>query len=280
MALLDKKKRAYALRSALGEQEAASLSRTIHDEGRGEDEEVNDGETVKSWIFGGLDGCITAFAIVSAAEGAGLHPTTTVVLGFANVVADALAMGLGDWTSEKAEQDFAAAEFDREAWEFKHYPTGEIDEMRSILTKRFNVDSNDAETLVSVLAKYDDLFLETMAHYELGLMPPARGALWRKSRTTFFAFLVFGSMPLIAYVVFIPLNLHQNTMFTVSILATAATLFGLGFFQAKLTDNGRSGAYPIRGGLTILANGGLASVAAFVLSWGANTALTVFQSSQ
>ena len=47
-------------------------------------------------MFGGLDGIITTFAIVSAAVGAGLGNKTVIVMGLANLVADAISMGLGD----------------------------------------------------------------------------------------------------------------------------------------------------------------------------------------
>ena len=57
-----------------------------------------------------MDGIITTFAIVCAAVGAGLGNKTVIVMGLANLVADAISMGLGDALSEKAEYDYVKRE--------------------------------------------------------------------------------------------------------------------------------------------------------------------------
>eukprot|EP01084_Bolivina_argentea_P301530 520234_1 len=55
------------------------------------------GEYVKYMIYGGLDGVITTFAIVTGIEGANFPSETILVLGFANLIADAISMGIGDY---------------------------------------------------------------------------------------------------------------------------------------------------------------------------------------
>ena len=70
--------------------------------------EVHSGEAsgyIKSLVFGGLDGIITTFAIVAAVDGAGLDTNTVILMGVANLIADAISMGLGDYISSKAEAD-------------------------------------------------------------------------------------------------------------------------------------------------------------------------------
>mmetsp|Transcript_34229 Transcript_34229/g.54810 ORF Transcript_34229/g.54810 Transcript_34229/m.54810 type:complete len:159 (-) Transcript_34229:479-955(-) len=58
-----------------------------------------DGDSIKSIVYGGLDGVLTAFAIISGAAGGSLSPTTVLVLGVSNIFADAFAMGVGDTVS-------------------------------------------------------------------------------------------------------------------------------------------------------------------------------------
>lgn len=53
-------------------------------------------------MYGGLDGIITTFAVVSGATGGGFGVDVILVLGFSNMVADALSMGVGDAMSTKA----------------------------------------------------------------------------------------------------------------------------------------------------------------------------------
>ena len=90
--------------------------------------EAND--LVKSLIFGGLDGIITTFAIVAAVAGAGMSTNTIIVMGCANLIADAISMGLGDYISSKAEAEATLAEYNREKWELDNYPEGEYKEVR------------------------------------------------------------------------------------------------------------------------------------------------------
>lgn len=86
------------------------------------------GEYIKSIVFGGMDGIITTFAVcpltglinipqvVAGAAGADLGSTIVLILGFSNLFADGLSMGLGDYISESAENDYVASEMARETW--------------------------------------------------------------------------------------------------------------------------------------------------------------------
>eukprot|EP00954_Amorphochlora_amoebiformis_P020907 1342784-Amorphochlora_amoeboformis.AAC.1 len=77
---------------------------------------------MKSIVYGGLDGIITTFAVVSGAAGGGFGIDVILVLGFANMFADALSMGMGDALSTKAANAAALKERDRELWELENYP--------------------------------------------------------------------------------------------------------------------------------------------------------------
>lgn len=59
---------------------------------------------MKSAVFGANDGIITTFAVVAGVMGAGLSPKIILVLGVANMMADAVSMGIGDFLGEKSEQ--------------------------------------------------------------------------------------------------------------------------------------------------------------------------------
>lgn len=53
---------------------------------------VESGKYIKDIIYGGLDGVITTFAIVSGVAGASLASSIVLVLGFANLIADGFSM--------------------------------------------------------------------------------------------------------------------------------------------------------------------------------------------
>ena len=61
---------------------------------------------VKNIIYGGLDGIITTFSIIAAAVGANLEMKTIIAMGVANLIADGLSMGLGDYLSSHFENKY------------------------------------------------------------------------------------------------------------------------------------------------------------------------------
>ncbi len=47
------------------------------------------------FVYGGMDGSITTFAVVAGAEGAHLPSSIVIIMGFANLLADGFAMSVG-----------------------------------------------------------------------------------------------------------------------------------------------------------------------------------------
>ena len=83
-------------------------------------------------VYGGIDGSVTTFAVVSAAAGAGLSTAVILILGLANLVADGFAMSVGAYLSKKTERDHYRKQRAIEAWEVDHLPEKEREEIREI----------------------------------------------------------------------------------------------------------------------------------------------------
>ena len=47
---------------------------------------------LRDFVYGGIDGAVTTFAIVAGVVGAALEPAVILILGFANLVADGFSM--------------------------------------------------------------------------------------------------------------------------------------------------------------------------------------------
>lgn len=60
---------------------------------------------LKEFVYGGIDGCVTTFAIVAGATGIELNSGIILVLGFANLFADGFSMSVGNYLSVKSEID-------------------------------------------------------------------------------------------------------------------------------------------------------------------------------
>ena len=154
---------------------------------------------IKSIVFGGLDGIITTFAIIASVQGASQGLNVVLITGVAKLLGDALAMGLGDAISERAEQTHIRGERDRERWEMANFPEGEVAEMVEIYKEKGFSESEARAVLGAMTAKpaYTDYFVDHMMAQELGQLVPDDGENpWFDGLVTFCSFMIFGFIPL------------------------------------------------------------------------------------
>lgn len=59
------------------------------------------------FVYGGIDWCVTTFAVVAWSVGANLETRIILILGFANLLADGFSMSIGAYLSSKAEREQA-----------------------------------------------------------------------------------------------------------------------------------------------------------------------------
>ncbi|TFJ87171.1 hypothetical protein NSK_001503 [Nannochloropsis salina CCMP1776] len=218
------------------------------------------GDYVKSMIFGGLDGILTSFAIVAGAAGGGLPVEVVMVLGFSNIFADAFSMGMGEYLSSKAHNEFVFKEKERESWELQNFREGEIKEMIDIYVER-GMEPDDAEDVVRKMSKYDDFFVNVMMVEELGLqVPDPNDDIVKEGVVMFLSFAGFGAMPLLGYAL-IPLcfpSLGPSHLFNIACGVTALTLFLMGAVKSKFSTRGW-----LHSGLEMLVLGGICAVMAY-----------------
>lgn len=219
------------------------------------------GEFVKAAVFGGLDGIITTFAVVASVAGADLPTEIVLVMGFANLLADGVSMAFGEYIGGDAEIKYKRYEHKRETWEMDNNPEGEIKEMVDIYVEK-GVEKDDALLILTTMARYPEFFVNHMMVQELELLPAEEGeSPLKPSIVIFFSFLLFGLVPLIAYVAFSSL-LSSNELFGLSIGLTAVALFTLGAISSKFA------AQPFwKSGLFVLANGGTAAAVAYLVGY-------------
>lgn len=219
-------------------------------------------EHLKSVVYGGLDGIVTTFAVVSGAAGGGFDVRVVLALGFSTMFADALSMGVGDALSTMASNEAVLKERKRELWEFDNYPEGEIAEMVDIY-KRRGMSDTDAHTTITTLAKYPDIFIDQMVQDELGMqVPDPEENPWFDGLVTFGSFVFFGLFPLLGYVAGAGSERTDQELFGISIGLTGAMLFVLGVLKSKFTS--QSWLYS---GCEILLFGGLTAAVSFFIGW-------------
>ena len=252
--LLEKKRNLAEARLAYNKRDAKASAQvhgkkelgSIEMEGKDSSPERHQksGEFVKSIVLGGLDGIVTTFAVVSGATGGGLGTDVILVLGFSNILADALSMGVGDALSSKAEQEYVLAEKDRETWEMENYPEGEIQEMIEIFTEK-GMTKEDSEMIMQKYAEYPELFVEFMMNFELDLqLPNQDDNPWKSGFVTFCSFIFFGLFPLLGYAMLYNTSINEQDLFIISCNVSAIMFFILGAVKTKFSKkNGTMGGW-------------------------------------
>src|SRR5215207_11123147 len=119
-------------------------------------------------VLGGIDGCVTTFAVVAGAVGAGFSGLVIVVLGFANLLADGFSMAVSNYQGTKSQRQQVEEARRGEERQIEEIPEGEREEVRQIFAaKGFSGDT--LEKVVDVITNDRGLRVDTMLAEELGL---------------------------------------------------------------------------------------------------------------
>jgi VIT1/CCC1 family predicted Fe2+/Mn2+ transporter len=180
---------------------------------------------LRDWVYGGIDGAVTTFAIVSGVAGARLPTRVIVILGLANVLADGFSMAAANFVGTRSEHEERAS---LEAIEQKHVdqdPEGEQEEIRQIF-RRKGLEGETLEKVVETITRDRRRWVDTMLREEYGLPEAVRSPL-RAAGGTLAAFALCGIVPLLPYF------LGIVAAFPTAAAATALTFFGIGSLKSR-----------------------------------------------
>jgi VIT1/CCC1 family predicted Fe2+/Mn2+ transporter len=213
------------------------------------------GSVIRDLVYGAHDGIITTFAIVAGAAGAHLRPGIVIIFGLANLFADAISMGFGNYLGMKSELNFIRSERKEEEREVEEKPEEEREEIRRIYhAKGFEGDL--LERAVDVITADKKRWVDTMMREELGLQQESELHPLRNGFLTFLSFVVAGFVPLLTYV----FPFGGEHAFAVAIVLTALALFGVGAARVLVT-----GGKILASGLEVLFIGAIAASVAYAI---------------
>lgn len=205
-------------------------------------------------VLGAVDGCVTTFAVVAGAVGAGFSATVVIILGFANLLADGFSMAVSNYLNTKSQHEEVEKARRMENRHIDRIPEGEREEIRQIFSNK-GFHGHVLDEIVKTITSDRKLWVDTMLIEELGLQidgrPPARAAL-----ATFFAFGLVGLVPLIPFL--FPGAEYAADRFAASAGMTAIAFAAVGAIKGFALER------PLfRSGMETLLIGGGAAVLAF-----------------
>lgn len=206
-------------------------------------------------VYGGIDGCVTTFAVVAGAVGAGLDSSIIIILGFANLLADGFAMSIGAYLSSKSEKDNYEKHKQIEYWEVENLPEKEREEIREIYAaKGFSGDL--LEQIVDGITADKDRWVDVMMKEELEMAKDSRSPILIGG-FTYASFLVVGLIPLLAYV-WDFVDTIPGDVFIWSCVLTGIGFLIIGVLKSKVTQTGL-----LRGVAETLALGAMAALVSY-----------------
>ncbi|WP_339922066.1 VIT1/CCC1 transporter family protein [uncultured Cyclobacterium sp.] len=155
-------------------------------------------EYLREFVYGGIDGAVTTFAVVAGAVGASLDPMVIIILGFANLFADGLSMSIGAYLSSKSEKENYQKHKNIEYWEVDHLPKKERDEIVTIYKEK-GFEGELLQKVVDVIVSDRDRWVNEMMKDELNMIEEVKSP-FKIGLATLISFVVVGFIPLIVYV--------------------------------------------------------------------------------
>ncbi|MCZ8319676.1 MAG: VIT1/CCC1 transporter family protein [Lysobacteraceae bacterium] len=213
------------------------------------------GGSLRAAVFGINDGLVSNASLILGMVGAGSGDATVLAAGVAGLLAGALSMAAGEYVSVRSQRELFEYQIGLEREELAEYPEAEAEELALIYAAR-GIDPADAKRMADQLVAHPEQALDVLAREELGLNPDDLGSPWGAAISSFLAFAVGATLPLLPFL----LGGSLPTSAYVGGALSAVGLFATGAAMSLF-----SGRNALVGGARMLAIGGGAGALTFAI---------------
>jgi VIT1/CCC1 family predicted Fe2+/Mn2+ transporter len=185
------------------------------------------------FVYGGIDGSVTTFAVVAGAEGAHLDSQIVIILGIANLIADGFSMSVGSYLSHKSERHTWELHHSGEWWEVHNNPQEGRAEIREIFERK-GFSGQLLDEVVETITSDKQIWVDTMMKDELEMLPSKKSPIGT-AMMTFLSFNFVGFVPIFLYILdyFHPLPFE---LFWPSAIVTGIAFMGIGALKSAFTS--------------------------------------------
>lgn len=218
------------------------------------------GGNLRAAVFGINDGLVSNACLILGVAGASADAQPVVLAGTAGLLAGAFSMAAGEYVSVRSQRELFEYQIGQEREELALYPEEEAEELALIYAAR-GVPVEKAREIAFVLVRDPKTALDALAREELGLNPDDLGSPLGAALSSFVAFSIGASLPLLPFLIG-----DGEGALRISIAASALALFAVGATLSLFSGRGA-----VLGGLRMLGLGGAAGAA----TWGIGLLLGV-----
>lgn len=229
------------------------MSISLH---RHKEEHFTASDLIKDIVIGMADGLTVPFALAAGLSGAVHSNGIIITAGVAEVVAGAIAMGLGGYLAGRTDVEHYEAELKREHAEVESVPEREKQEVREVLAE-FGITPALQHEVAEELSRDKKQWVDFMMRFELNMEKPDALRARKSAFNIGSSYVVGGMVPLIGY--FVTKTPQQGLI--ISSIVTVSFLFIFGYVKTSLT-----GVQPLWGAVKTTLIGVLAASAAFLIA--------------
>ncbi len=183
------------------------------------------------FVYGGIDGIVTTFAVVSAVAGAGLEPGVVLILGFANLVSDGLSMGISAYLAEKSDVE----QFRKQRRAVVEGLERSVEKASKVISKnlkKYGFKGKELESASANIVKSKNA-ADFIMKEEHGLAEEPENAPM-VGFVTFLAFIIVGVVPLLAYLADEVFDLGLENPFSITIVLAGLAFAGIGLLKSRV----------------------------------------------
>jgi vacuolar iron transporter family protein len=184
------------------------------------------------FVYGGIDGCVTTFAVVAGAVGAEMNGNIIIILGSANLLADGFSMSVGAYLSSQSVRSYYFKMVATTERAVEQEPEKATVLLRDIYSQKGfegkNLD-NVIEVITADKSRWVNVLIKEQPGFSTGSITPLATSI-----ATYISFLSIGMIPLSVYI-WNYLYPHNTDLFFYSSLLTGIGFFFIGALKAYVT---------------------------------------------
>lgn len=189
-------------------------------------------EYLGEFVYGGIDGIVTTFAVVSAAAGAGLGSGVILVMGFANLFADGVSMGISAFLSERSEVD----QYRKQRRATVVMMEEQVKKASKIIQKHlksYGFAGKELESATKTVSTKPNKAADFIMKEEYKLAEEPQSAV-SIGLVTFVSFISVGVVPLLVYLVDYIRDFSSDSLFTISAFMAALMFALVGYLKSRV----------------------------------------------
>lgn len=153
---------------------------------------------LRASVFGAMDGLVSNVGLIAGIAAAGAGAGVVALTGVSGLIAGAISMALGEFTSVRTANEQLDTEVQVEREAHKRNPKGEQAELTELF-ERLGMNTETANDAANQVHANTEQAIKVHLSHELGLSPEDKPSPWVAAISSFFSFAIGAIIPVLPF---------------------------------------------------------------------------------